>query len=133
MITSGVVNSAKGEFLSGVHTSTDTYKIALYVSEAKLGPDTENYSAQNEASDPGYEAGGKVLSGHAITVEKDIAIFTFSNPIWENASITARGAMIYNSSKENRTLAVFDFGEDVTSTNDSFSVILPTEGLIQLS
>jgi hypothetical protein len=127
-ITSALCNSYKQEILEGVHASGDTYKIALYTSSASLSAATTAYSATNEASGTGYDAGGKVLSGLSTGLSGSTAYLTFSDPVWLDATITARGCLIYNSSKSNKAVAVFDFGSDIISVNGTFTVDLPAAG-----
>lgn len=122
--------SAKREFLEGIHARGDVYKVALYNKKAKLSEKTSQYSPTNEAEGKGYEAGGLVLTGYAITEEKGSAILGFNNPEWINASITAKSLLVYNQSKGNAAIAVYEF-ELTTSTNGSFVVKLP-QGLIKI-
>lgn len=136
-ILQAIATSFKEEILQGIHDSADTYKIALYTSAATLGATTTAYSATNEVSGTGYTAGGQVLSGFNVTTSGITAILDFTtDPSWENATITARGALIYNSSKSNKAVYVLDFGSDITSTNGTFAITLPTpdatNGLIRL-
>ena len=127
-ITSAICNSYKKEILDGTHSSGDTYKIALYTSSADLGASTTAYSSTNEVSGTGYTAGGATLSGFSSGLASSTAYLTFSDPSWSNATITARGCLIYNSSKSNKAVAVFDFGSDVSSTSGTFTVDLPAAG-----
>ena len=127
-ITSALCNSFKQEILEGVHSSEDTYKIALFTSSASLDSSTTAYSATNEASGTGYDAGGKVLSELSTGLSGSTAYLTFSDPVWLDATITARGCLIYNSSKSNKAVAVFDFGSDIISVNGTFTVDLPAAG-----
>lgn len=127
-ITTAICNSYKQEILEGVHASADTYKLALYTSAATLGATTTAYSATNEVSGTGYTAGGVTLSGLSTGLATGTAYLTFSDPSFANATITARGCLIYNSSKSNKAVAAFDFGGDVTSTNGTFTVDLPVAG-----
>lgn len=136
-ITQAIPTSFKAEILQGIHDSADTYKMALYTSVATLGTSTTAYSATNEVSGTGYTAGGQVLSGFNVTTSGTTAILDFTtDPFWENATITARGALIYNSSKSNKAVYVLDFGSDIISTNGTFAITLPTpdatNGLIRL-
>ena len=136
-IQQAIATSFKAEILQGIHDSADTYKIALYTSAATLGATTTAYSATNEVSGTGYTAGGQVLSGFNVTTSGITAILDFTtDPSWANATITARGALIYNSSKSNKAVYVLDFGSDITSTNGTFAITLPTpdatNGLIRL-
>lgn len=131
-ITSAICNSYKQELLEGVHASTDTYKIALYTDAATLSASTTAYSATNEASGTGYTAGGEELAGFTTGLSTSTAYLTFTDPAWSNATITARGCLIYNSSKSNKAVAVFDFGQNVSSVNGTFTVDFPGAGASSL-
>lgn len=124
-IQQSLCNSFKTEALDGVHLAADSYKIALYTSAATLSKATTAYAATNEASGAGYTAGGATLVGRSVVLDVDTAILDFTDPQWASASITARGALIYNASKSNKAVAVLDFGQDITSTNGLFTVALP--------
>ena len=125
-ITAAVCNSYKQEKFSGTHSSADTYKIALYTSTATLDATTTAYSATNEVSGTGYTAGGATLSGFTTGGSGNTAWLDFTtDPTWPASTITARGALIYNSSKSNKAVAVLSFGGDITSTADTFKVTLP--------
>lgn len=131
-ITSALCNSFKQEILEGVHDTTDTFKIALYTSSAALDATTTAYSATNESSGTGYDAGGKTLAGLSIGLSGSTAYMTFSDPVWLDSTITARGCLIYNSSKSNKAVAVFDFGSDIISVNGTFTVDFPASGASSL-
>ena len=125
-ITQALCTSFKKEILEGVHELGDVYKIALYTSAASLDGSTTAYSATNEVSGTGYSAGGATLSGIATGFSGATAWIDWtSDPSWAAATITARGALIYNSSQGNKAVAVLDFGSDKTSTNGTFTVVLP--------
>jgi hypothetical protein len=125
-ITSAVCNSFKQELFGGVHDlDTDVIKMALYTSAATLGASTTAYTTSNEVVGAGYVAGGNTLSGATISLDGSVAIVDFSDTTWSDATITARGAILYNSSKSNKSIAVIDFGSDRTSTNGSFVVQMP--------
>jgi hypothetical protein len=127
-ITTAICNSYKQEILEGVHASTDTYKIALYTSSATLGASTTAYSATNEVTGAGYNAGGKTLTGYVSGLSSGTAYITFNDPSWTSSTITARGCLIYNSSKSNKAVACFDFGSDVISVSGTFTIDLPAAG-----
>lgn len=135
-ITQAIATSFKAEILQGIHDSADTYKIALYTSAATLGASTTAYSATNEVVGTGYTAGGTTLTGYSVTTSGTTAILDFADASWSNATITARGALIYNSSKANKAVYVLDFGSDISSTNGTFAITMPTpdaaNGLIRL-
>ena len=125
-ITQTTCTSFKVELLTGTHNfSSDTFKIALYTGDATLGADTTAYSATNEVSATGYTAGGNTLTVSTTpTSSSTIAYASFANTSWSSA-LTARGALIYNSSKSNKAVAVLDFGADKTSSG-TFTVTFPT-------
>jgi hypothetical protein len=127
-ITTAICNSYKQELLEGVHASGDTYKIALFTDSATLDKATTAYSSTNEVSGAGYDAGGKSLTGFTSGLSTDTAYITFDDPSWSSSTITARGCLIYNSSKSNKAVAVFDFGSNVVSVSGTFTIDFPTAG-----
>jgi len=106
----------------------NTLKIALYTSSASLGATSSAYSATNEVSGTGYTAGGVALSSQAVAYDtsNNVAYFDAADPSWTSATITARGALIYNNSKSNAAIAVLDFGADYSSSNGTFQVQFPS-------
>jgi O-glycosyl hydrolase len=127
--------SFKKELYEAVHNfTTDTFKIALYTASADLNAATTAYSATNEVTGTGYVAGGIALTGVTIGSDGYTAFVNFANAVF-GASVTSRCALIYNSSKANRSVAVLDFGSDKTSAN--FTVTMPantsTTALIRAS
>ena len=121
--------SAKVGFLTGTYTPlTDTMKIALYTNLATLDATTTAYTSSGEVVGTGYTAGGNTLVGNAISYSGTTAWITFNNSSWTVATITARGALIYDSSKSNAAIAVLDFGSDKTSTASTFTVQMPAAG-----
>lgn len=131
-ITSAICNSYKQEILEGVHDSTDTYKIALFESNSNLSASTTAYSTSGEVSGTGYVAGGETLTGFSSGLSGSTAFLTFTDPSWADSTITARGCMIYNSSKSNKAVAVFNFGQNVSSVNGTFTVDFPGSGASSL-
>lgn len=126
MITAGMCNSFKEELLQGIHDfSTDTFKVALYTNSATLGPSTTSYTTANEASGGGYTAGGNTLTGASIALSQGVAYVDFSNTTWTAANFSARAALIYNSSKANRAVAVYEFGEIKTVSSGNFQLQFP--------
>lgn len=129
MITAGLTNSFKEQLLLGVHDfSTDTIKIALYTANAVLGPDTPLYTTVEEVSGPGYVAGGETLTNATVSLSltQGIAYVSFDNPTWNAATFTTRGALIYNATKADKSIAVLNFGIDQTMLNQQFQIQLPT-------
>jgi hypothetical protein len=127
-ITQAMCTSFKVDLLDGEHDfGADTFKIALYTSSATLDATTTAYSATNETSGTGYTAGGNTLTVSTTpTSSGTTAYISFSNTTWSTASITARGALIYNSTNADKAVAVLDFGSDKTSTAGDFTIQFPT-------
>jgi hypothetical protein len=125
MILQTQTTSFKAELYQGIHNlPTDTIKLALYTAEADLNEATTAYTTSNEISGTGYTAGGKVVTGIAVSSSGFTAWVSFDNVVWDPASFTARCALLYNASKANRSIAVIDFGSDKTGTN-TFTVTMP--------
>ena len=112
MLTQTLTTSFKRELLEGVHDFlTDTFKLALYTSTANLGPNTTIYTASGEVTPQGsYAAGGQILTGTTVSTGSGVAYVTFDNLTWTSVNFTALGALIYNSSKGNKSVAVYNFG-----------------------
>lgn len=126
MITQTQTTSFKEELYEGVHNLlTDTIKIALYTAFADLGADTIAYTTTNEITGTGYSAGGIVLTGATVLSSDTTAFVSFNNASWAGATFTCRGALLYNASKANRSVAVLNFGSDRTVTNNTFTVTFP--------
>lgn len=133
-ITTAMCTSFKKELLEAKHdfnlTSGDTFKIALFTSSATLGASTTNYSATNEVSGTGYTAGGNTLTNIDPTTSGTTAFVDFADTTWTSATITANGALIYNTTMDAGTgttnaVAVLAFGGDKTSTNGDFVIQFP--------
>lgn len=126
-ISQAMCSSFKQQLLLGEHDlDTDVIKIALYTSAATLSEATTAYTTSNEVVGTGYTAGGNTLTGATVSLSGTTAFVDFSDTTWSTATITARGALIYNSSKSNKAIAVLDFGADKTSTAGDFTVQMPT-------
>lgn len=126
-ISQSMCSSFKEQILLGEHDlQTDVIKLALYTSAATLNAATTAYSTSNEVTGTGYTAGGNTLAGATVSLSGTTAFVDFSDTVWVNATITARGALMYNSSKSNKAIAVLDFGADKTSTAGNFTVQFPT-------
>ena len=125
--TAAFCNSFKQELLAMTpHTAADVYKIALYTdAAATLNKSTTAYTATGEITGTGYTAGGMVLAGFSATLDTDSAILDWTtDPVWTGATITADTALIYNSSRSNKAVAVVKF-TSATSTAAPFTVQLP--------
>jgi hypothetical protein len=129
--------SFKKELLFGVHdfdaSTGDTFNMALYTNSASFDASTTAYTATNEVSGTGYSAGGQALTNVDPTTSGTTAFTDFADETWTTATITARGALIYNTtpnttsiSVSNPSVVVLDFGSDKTSTAGDFTVIFPT-------
>ena len=136
-ITTAMCSSFKEELLKGQHDFTATtghqFKIALYTSSASLDASTTDYSVTNEVSGTGYTAGGEDLAkaSQSVTLSSTTAFVDFGDVTWSSATITANGALIYNTttgggSGTTDAVAVLAFGGDKTSTNGDFVVQFPT-------
>lgn len=135
-ITQAMCTSFKVELLNGIHafgttvvragTTADTFNIALYTSSATLDATTTAYTATNEVSGTGYVAKGNSLTAVAPTSSGTTAYLDFNDTTWSTATITARGALIYNSTDSNKAVAALDFGADKTSTAGTFTIQFPT-------
>jgi hypothetical protein len=117
--------SFKAELYQGIHDlTTDVIKIALYTANASLNADTTVYSSVNEVAATGtYVAGGSTMTGITVSTSDYTAYVGFANVSW-TGSITARCALIYNSTQGNKSVAVLDFGADKTSTT-TFLITMP--------
>lgn len=129
--------SFKKELLFGVHdfdlANGDTFKIALYTNSASFDASTTAYTTSNEVSGTGYSAGGGALTNVDPTSSGTTAFTDFADETFSTATITARGALIYNTtpnttslSVTNPTVVVLDFGGDKTSTAGDFTIVFPT-------
>ena len=128
-ITQALCSSYKKELLWGIHHVADEYKIALFTRDALLNAATEIYNPKNEVEGDGYTAGGKFMNGIVIDSVNTTAWIDWTvDPSWDYATITARGALIYNATQDNRAVAVLDFGTDKSSTNGTFTAVLPVGG-----
>lgn len=135
-IAQTATTSFKVELAQGIHnfgpTSPDTFKVALYTAAANIGPTTAVYTTSGEVVGTGYTAGGNTLTISVTPTSGNnssgvpTSFWSFSNSSWAGASFTARGALIYNSTEGNKSVAVLDFGSDKTVNNDTFQIIFPT-------
>lgn len=135
-ILQAATTSFKVQLLEAVHnfgpSSPDTFKVALYTSSASIGVATAAYTTADEVVGPGYVAGGNTLvisPGPAAALNGQgipTAFLSFQDTSWPNSTFTARGALIYNASKSDKSVAVLDFGSDKTVNNDTFQIIFPT-------
>jgi hypothetical protein len=127
--------SFKKELLEGKHdfnaTAGHTFKIALYTSSATLDATTTDYSVSDEVVGVGYTAGGNSLTNIDPTTSGTTAFTDFADTTWSSATITANGALIYNSTTDGgstttNAVCALAFGGDKTSTNGDFVIQFPT-------
>ena len=123
--------SFKKELLEGVHnfknSGGNTFKLAMYTNSASFTAATTAYTTSNEVSGTGYTAGGASLTRVDPTTSSTTAFTDFSDLTFSTATVTARGALIYNDSASgDPTVVVLDFGADKTSTAGDFTVVFPT-------
>ena len=132
--SSAVANSFKQEVLVGTHNFTassgDTFNLALYTNSASIDASTTAYSTglsgQVGTSGTGYSTGGKPLSSATPTLDGSVAICDFTSAVsWSAATITARGCLIYNTSKSDKAVCVLNFGGDKTATAGTFTIEFP--------
>jgi len=128
-IYQGLTTSFKVDMLNGKqNVASDTLKMALYTAYATLDQNTTAYSPANEISGTGYTVGGQALSNVTILSGSNTVYVSFSNVVWNPAQFTTRGALIYNATKSNASIAVLDFGSDKIQTgNNTFTVTLPPD------
>ena len=128
-ITQAMATSFKAEVMQALHnftTSTgNVFKIALYTSTATLDATTTVYTTSNEVVGTGYTAGGNTLTNVTPTTSGTTGFTDFADTTWTSSTVTARGAMIYNSTNANRAVAILDFGADKSSSAGDFTIVFP--------
>ena len=129
-ITQAVCNTFKSEILGAVHDfdsgSGQVFKLALYSSAATLNATTTVYSSSNEVGNTGqYSAGGGVLASQQVSLDGSVAIVDFADLSFTGVTLTARGAVIYNTSASSKSVCVLDFGADKTATSGTFTIPFP--------
>jgi hypothetical protein len=142
--TNAICNSFKEQTLQGLHDFTpstgDVFKLALYDSSASIGADTTSYAVgiSGQVPDTGqYVAGGGALVNALVSVNGTTAFVDFNDLSFTGVTLTARGALIYNTSEAAKAVAVLDFGGDKTATAGTFTVQFPdandTQAIIRIS
>ena len=130
-ITQAVANSFKGQLLQGGHnfnTTGNVFKLSLYTSAATLSSATTVYTSSNEVANTGqYVTGGGVLTNVAPVVSSGVAFIDFADISFTGVTLTARGALIYNTSNTNAAVCVLDFGSDKTATSGTFTIQFPAD------
>ena len=129
-ISQAIANSFKKELLEGDHnfkqSGGDKFKLALYTAGATLTSATTSYTTSNEVAPSGqYLAGGGALVNAGTSITAGVARVDFNNLSFTGVTLTARGALIYNTSLTNAAVAVLDFGADKTATSGTFTIQFP--------
>ena len=128
-ITSAICNSFKQEVLVEGHNLTngaDTIKLALYTSSATLGAGSTVYVTTGQSSGTNYTAGGSNLTNVTPALDGTVCVVDFSDLTFSDATVTARGCLLYNSTNSNKAICAIDFGGDKTSTAGDFTVVFPS-------
>ena len=142
--TNAITNSFKEDLLNGLHdfapSTGDVYKLALYNSSASIGADTTSYAVgiSGQVGDSGqYAAGGGALVNALVSVNGTTAFVDFTDLSFTGVTLTARGALIYNTSEAAKSVCVLDFGGDKTATSGTFTIQFPdandTQAIIRIS
>jgi hypothetical protein len=142
--TNAITNSFKEDLLNGLHdfavSTGDVYKLALYDSSASIGADTTSYAVgiSGQVGDSGqYAAGGGALVNALVSVNGTTAFVDFDDLSFTGVTLTARGALIYNTSEAAKSVCVLDFGGDKTATAGTFTIQFPaannTQAIIRIS
>jgi hypothetical protein len=128
-IYQGLTTSFKVDILNGrQNIASDTLKMALYTGYAELDENTTAYTTTNEISGTGYTAGNNLSNVTIQSTSNGIVYVSFDNVVWNPAQFTARGALIYNTTRSNASIATLDFGGDKTQAgNNTFTVTLPPD------
>jgi hypothetical protein len=142
--TNAITNSFKEDLLNGLHdfavSTGDVYKLALYDSSASIGADTTSYAVgiSGQVGDSGqYAAGGGALVNALVSLNGTTAFVDFDDLSFTGVTLTARGALIYNTSEAAKSVCVLDFGGDKTATAGTFTIQFPaandTQAIIRIS
>ena len=127
--TNAICNSFKGQILRAIHNFTastgNTFKLALYQTDATLGASTTSFTTTQQVSSSGYTSGGKALVNSGVLVTGAVAFTNFSNVSFTGVTLTAQGALIYNTVSGNPAVCVLDFGGPKTATAGTFTVQFP--------
>lgn len=129
-ITQAMCSSFKGEVMQALHdfdsAGGNTFKLAMYTSNATLNAATTVYTSSDEVAASGsYAAGGGTLTNQGVSVSGTTGFTDFADVSFTSATITARGALIYNNTNSNAAVCVLDFGGDKTSTAGTFTIVFP--------
>lgn len=129
--TNAICNLFKKELMQASHNFGTTsatgnkFKLAMYLTSATLGASTTSFTTSGQVSSSGYSSGGKALVNSGTKVSSAVAITNFSNVSFTGVTLSARGALIYNTSASNKAVCVLDFGGTKTATAGTFTVQFP--------
>ena len=128
--TNAICNSFKGQILRAIHNFSaaggNTFKLALYQTDATLGASTTSFTTTQQVSSSGYTSGGKALVNSGVLVTGAVAFTNFSNVSFTGVTLTAQGALIYNDTAAgDPAVCVLDFGGPKTATAGTFTVQFP--------
>ena len=131
-ITQAIANAFKKQLLEGdasfKSSGGDVFKLALYTNSATLNSSTTAFTTSGEVANTGtYASGGDKLTGQNTSIASGVAIVDFADLSFTGVTLTARGAMIYNTSSAvtNAAVAILDFGADKTATSGTFTIQFP--------
>ena len=142
--TNAITNTFKEDLLNGLHdfapSTGDVFKLALYDNTASIGADTTSYAVgiTGQVGNTGqYVAGGGALVNALVSVNGTTAFVDFNDLSFTGVTLTARGALVYNTSETNKSVCVLDFGGDKTATAGTFTIQFPdandTQAIIRIS
>ena len=129
MIVQTITNSFKSDILQGAQNLlTDSLYLAIFTANANLNANTVAYNSSNEVSSTNYTAGGQLVTGVTIQTDttKNVVYVSFNNVTWTNVSFVCRGALLYNQTRSNRSIAVLNWGSD-KNAGPNFVVTLPAD------
>jgi hypothetical protein len=141
--TNAITNSFKEDLLNGLHdfavSTGDVYKLALYTTDATIGADTTSFTTTEEVANPtgSYSTGGGALVNALVSLNGTTAFVNFDNLSFTGVTLTAAGALIYNTSEANKSVCVLDFAGNKTATAGTFTIQFPavnnTQAIIRIS
>tara|TARA_R110001606_G_scaffold352406_1_gene502812 strand:- start:318 stop:731 length:414 start_codon:yes stop_codon:yes gene_type:complete len=133
-----VYNSFKSAIMGGsISLSADTIKVAL------TSAYTPNISAHSTYSDIttevngsiGYTLGGETLTSVTLIQDNgdDEGVMDAADVTWENSTITANGAVLYDSSYNNQLIGYVDFLSSKSSSGSTFTIVWNSEGVLNFN
>ena len=124
-----LTTSFKVELAQGLHNFTagtgDVFKLALYTANADLGASTTAYTTAGEVSGTNYSAGGIILTNITPSFQGTTAYWSFQTATFSNVTLTTNGALIYNSTNGNASVAVLNFGVNISKSGQDLVITFP--------